>query len=115
MNNIPTWLALLGFAAPLIALAGSAVALVIRQYYEAKQRQRDEFFALLDRFDNPNTGIFCRLAATYRLREFKEDRDFLLRFLELQQKNVEGGKDAVALLVGEMKLTCRALRGEEFE
>jgi hypothetical protein len=115
VNGVPTWLALLGFAAPLIALAGSAVAFVIRQYTDAKQRKRDDFFALLDRFDNPNTVIFCRLAATYRLREFKKDRDFLLRFLEFQQKNVEGSKDAVAQLVGEMQLTSRALRGEEIQ
>lgn len=35
MNSVPLWITLLGFVAPLMTLAGSAVAFVIKQYQDS--------------------------------------------------------------------------------
>lgn|GEM_PF-3591556 len=110
MTEVPVWLVALGVAAPLVALAGSAIAFVYRQFAEAKVRKRREFFELLKTFDDADSGFFSRLASTYRLREFKEDREFLARYLEQSKTYVSGTPHMAEMLKNEMQSTIDHLQ-----
>ncbi|MFN3459740.1 MAG: hypothetical protein ACK4ZN_01890 [Oceanibaculum sp.] len=89
MDTVPLWVTLIGFAAPLIALAGSAVAFVARQYQEAAVRRRNQFFELMEFIDAHKT-IARKMAAVYRLRDFPEHADFIIRFCDVQRSNIDG-------------------------
>jgi hypothetical protein len=52
MTTPPLWISLLVLAAPLIALSGSAVAFVAKQYLDAKERRRAQFFELMQYIDS---------------------------------------------------------------
>ena len=102
MNSVPLWVTLLGFVAPLMTLAGSAVAFVIKQYQDSKARTRNEFFEVMQFIDS-NKPIATKIAAVYELRKFPEHRDFIIRFCEEQRNNVQGA--AAPLLSAEMDRT----------
>jgi hypothetical protein len=106
-NSVPLWLSIVGFAAPLIALAGSAVAYVVNIFIESRQRRRNQFFELMDRIDNKNAPIAGKQAAVYQMRQFPEHRDFVVRFCKAHRDNIksDGGGSAKAL-ADEMDATC---------
>jgi hypothetical protein len=104
MNSVPLWVTLLGFAAPLITLAGSAVAFVVKLYLDAGERLRNHFFDLMDKIDG-QSSIAKKVAAFYALRQFPEHRDFIIRFCKTQRSNVSGPGTASAALIAEMEAT----------
>jgi hypothetical protein len=93
---------LLGFAAPLVTLAGSAVAFVVKLYLDAGERRRNHFFDLMDKIDTPSS-VAKKVAAVYELRRFPEHRDFIIRFCGTQRANITG--DGSATLIAEMEAT----------
>lgn len=106
MNEaVPIWVTLLGFAAPLIALAGSAVGYVVKLYQDASVRRRDQFFELMAFIDSKDRPIATKVAAVYRLRDFPEDKEFIVRFCQSQRENIQG--DAARLLRDEMDATAQ--------
>src|SRR5690606_18556677 len=106
MNDaVPLWITLLGFAAPLIALAGSAVGYVVKLYQDAAARRRDHFFELMNFIDSKEGTIATKVAAVYRLRDFPKDKDFIIRFCQAQQDNIQGA--AAQSLRDEMDATAR--------
>lgn len=107
MNSVPLWVTLLGFAAPLMTLAGSAVAYVVKLYLEAGERRRDHFFELMRMIDTSGT-IAAKVTAVYQLRSFPEHRDFIVRFCTLQQSNITGG--GAGPLKAEMQATAEFFR-----
>jgi hypothetical protein len=92
-----------GVSVPLMTIAGSAVAFVVKQFSEAKQQRKERFFHLMALIDGPGT-IAQKVAAVYQLRDFPEHKDFVVRFCNSQQENVTG--EAGASLVDEMKRTA---------
>ncbi len=104
-QTVPLWVTLLGFAAPLIALAGSAVGYVVKLYQDAATRRRDQFFELMTFIDSKDRPIATKVAAVYRLRDFPEDKDFIVRFCQSQRDNIQG--DAAQTLRDEMDATAR--------
>ena len=106
-ESIPLWVTLLGFAAPLIALAGSAVGYVVKIYQDAATRKRNEFFELMGFIDS-TLPIATKIAAVYRLREFPEHKDFIIRFCESQRNNITGGGGH--FLIAEMDATAAFFR-----
>lgn len=102
MNNVPIWVTLLGFAAPLLALAGSAVGYVVRIYLDSNENRRNYFFNLMKFIDGQGT-IAQKIAAVYELRRFPEHRDFIIRFCATQRNNISGG--GAELLALEMDKT----------
>ncbi len=106
----PSWVSAVIVAVPLLGLAGSAIAFVIRMYLEAAERRRLRFFRMIE-YINGQGGIIEKLAAMYQLREFTEHREFLIRLLEMQRGNITG--DQKENLVAEMDRTAAALRGKK--
>jgi hypothetical protein len=107
MDSVPLWVTLLGFAAPLLAIAGSAVAFVVKQFQDARERRRSQFFELMQYIDS-DAPIATKVAAVYELRRFPEHKDFVIRFCEGQREIVSGG--GAQLLVDEMDHTRDAMR-----
>lgn len=108
MNEaVPIWVTLLGFSAPLIALAGSAVGYVVKLYQDAAVRRRDQFFELMVFIDSRDRPIATKVAAVYRLRDFPEDKEFIIRFCQSQRENIQG--DAARFLRDEMDATAQYL------
>jgi hypothetical protein len=108
VTEAPSWISAAIVAVPLVGLAGSAIAFVVRMYLEAAERRRQRFFRMIE-YINGQGGIIEKLAAMYQLREFTEHREFLIRLLEMQRGNITGGqKDN---LVAEMDRTVLALKG----
>src|SRR3546814_1625350 len=90
VSTIPLWVAIGGFAVPLLGLAGSAIAFVLRLYQDAAEKRRNRFFELMTYIDGSGP-IAAKLAAVYALRDFKKHREFLRRFCTTQQSQVVGG------------------------
>ena len=101
MVNIPGWVTLVGVVGPLVTLAGSALAYVVKLYQDKRDRRRREFFELMQYIDGPNT-IATKVAAVYSLRQFPEHEDFIVRFCDNQRGNVTGV--AAQILVTELDL-----------
>jgi len=108
MTSIPLWVTLTGFAAPLLALAGSAVAYVIKLYLDFADRRRNQFFELMQFIDNKDGTIATKVAAVYELRRFPQNRDFIIRFCLTQRENVVGA--ASHSLIDELDCTLEAMR-----
>jgi hypothetical protein len=102
---------LLGFAAPLVTLAGSAVAFVFKLYLDAGERRRNHFFDLMDKID-AQSSVAKKVAALYALRQFPEHRDFIVRFCKTQRSNISGPGTASATLVAEMEATQAFFEGK---
>jgi hypothetical protein len=79
---VPIWVTLVGFAAPLIALAGSAVGYVVKLYQDAANKRRSRFFELMEYIDDKNRPIATKVAAVYELREFPKHKEFVIRFVK---------------------------------
>ncbi|MEM8824404.1 MAG: hypothetical protein AAGF30_12400 [Pseudomonadota bacterium] len=75
---------------PLLTIAGSALAYVVSMYREKSLRRQQRFDNLVSRMDDRGT-IAGKLAAIYEMRQFPEHREFIVRFCESQQNNLEGG------------------------
>jgi hypothetical protein len=101
-NAIPLWVTVIGFAAPLFALAGSAVGYVFKQYLDAGEKRRSQFFELMKFLDSPSP-IASKMAAVYELRKFPEHKDFIIRFCDSQQGNITG--TGAQILAAEFKQT----------
>jgi hypothetical protein len=112
VSEVPSWVSAAIVAVPLLGLAGSAIAFVVRMYFEAAEKRRELFFRLIADFESRDTQLFTRVAAAYRLREFKEHKEFLLRFLEPQLRTLGGEPAALKLMTDELNLTIEALRGK---
>jgi len=102
MDSVPLWVTLLGFAAPLITLAGSSVAYVVKLYQEAADRRRNHFFELMEFIDS-DRPIATKTASIYELRRFPEHKDFVIRFCKTQATNITG--PSAPLLAAEMNET----------
>ena len=110
MIEAASWVSAAILAVPLLGLAGSAAAFVIRMYLEAAERRRIRFFQMI-KYINGEFGIIEKLAAVYQLREFTEHRVFLIRLLVMQRGNITGlQRDN---LVAEMDQTVAALKGQK--
>ena len=83
-------LSLMVVAAPLITLAGSAVAYVVKLFMDAAEKKRQQFFELMQYIDG-SAPIATKAAAVYELRRFPEHRAFIIRFCETQRSNIVGG------------------------
>src|SRR4051794_20581396 len=106
MNPSGPMLSSLLLAVPLFGLAGSAIAYVVQLFQGAAERRRKRFFELMTHIDGPGT-IAAKVAAIYALREFKEHREFVIRFCRTQQANVTG--PATAIIIDEMQHTLAAV------
>ncbi len=83
-------LSLFVVAAPLITLAGSAVAYVVKLFLDSGERRRKQFFELMQFIDS-QAPIATKAAAVYELRQFPQHREFIIRFCESQRSNIVGG------------------------
>ena len=92
----------IGISLPLITIAGSAVAYVVKIYNDAAQSRRKQFFDLMGLMDAKGT-IASKLAAIYELRSFPEHKDFIVMFCRTQKTNIDGA--SASLLEGEMQRT----------
>lgn len=108
MNQVPLWVTLIGFAAPLLGIAGSAIAYVIKLYMDAGARRRAQFFELMQFIDSNNHPIATKCAAVYQLRDYKEHAGFVVRFCENQRNNIQGS--AAAILIAELDETRAAMQ-----
>ncbi|WP_292041099.1 MULTISPECIES: hypothetical protein [unclassified Brevundimonas] len=106
-NGLPFWIATAGIAAPLIALAGSAVAFVIKVYNDGERLKRDQFFELMQFIDG-DRPIATKLAAVYQLRSYPEHREFIVRFCDRRDELVIGVTGES--LRAEMQATADAMR-----
>ncbi len=107
MNTVPLWVTLLGFAAPLLTLAGSSVAYVVKLYLDASERRRNHFFELMQFIDS-DRPVATKVAAIDEFRRSPEHKDFIIRFCEAQRSNVVGPTSQT--LVAEMDATRAALQ-----
>jgi hypothetical protein len=105
VNTIPLWVTLLGFVAPFVALAGSAVAFVWQNYRESKDRRWNKFFDLMKFIDSKDLPIATKSAAVYQLRQFPEHKDFIIRFCTAHKSNIVG--PASQILATEMESTVQ--------
>ena len=101
-NSVPMWVTLLGFAAPLVALAGSSVAFVVKVYQDRSERQRNQFFELMQFIDS-DRPLATKMAAVYQLRSYPEHRDFIIRFCRTVRNQVSG--NAGQALINELDET----------
>jgi hypothetical protein len=99
--------ALFGFAVPLLTLAGSAVAYVVKLYQDAAERRRNQFFELMQFIDSERP-IATKVAAIYELRRFPEHKEFIIRFCETQKDFVTGGSAPTLIL--EMEQTRKFMQ-----
>jgi hypothetical protein len=106
--TIPLWVTLIGFAAPLLTLAGSAVGYVVKQYLDAADKRRNRFFELMKYIDTDG-DIATKVAAVYELRRYPEHREFVIRFCDTQKRNIGGSGAAVQSLKDEMQFTRDAM------
>lgn len=109
MNTVPLWVTIGGFAVPLLGLAGSAVAFVVKLFRDAKEAREQRFFALMQLIDGQGT-IASKVAAVYALRKFTEHRDFIRRFCESQTENIAGSDTAAKILKDELSRTAEAMK-----
>jgi hypothetical protein len=49
------------------------------------------------------------MAAIYQLRDFPEHRDFVIRFCNVQSKNIDGHDTSAQILIDEMDATRKFL------
>lgn len=107
MNSVPLWVTLLGFVAPFIALAGSAVAFVWKVYRDGADRRWTQFFDLMKFIDSKDLPIATKCAAAYQLRHFPEHKEFIIRFCQTQRLNIQGA--AATALIAELDATREEL------
>lgn len=89
---------------PLIVLAGSAVAYVMKYSSEVRDRKHLQFFEVMAHLDEKGT-IAKKVASVYHLRSFPEHAEFISRFCREQAENVSG--DASELLRDEFLRTAK--------
>jgi hypothetical protein len=89
---------------PLIALAGSSIAYVVKLFLDRADKRRDRFFDLMKLIDGKES-IALKVAAIYELRQFPEHKDFIVHFCETQSKNVAGVDSGAKSLIAEMNRT----------
>jgi hypothetical protein len=105
----PTWVSAAIFSVPLLGLAGSAIAFVVKLFQDAKERRHERFFRYMALIDG-DAPLVTRLAAVYQLQGFGEHREFLLRYLETFEGSVVGNGLGPDALKTEMRLTAKALK-----
>ena len=107
MTSPPLWLAIGGIAVPLLGLAGSAVAYVIKLYRDSAERRRQNFFQLLQYVDGEGP-IAAKMGAVYALRDFPEHAEFVERFCRTQRNQISGAN--AQALIDEFDRTATAVR-----
>lgn len=100
--SVSSLIANLSLFIPMVTIAGSAVAYLVRLNLDAKIRRRDDFYAIMEMLDS-NSPLASKLAAIYRLREFPEDRAFVVRFCNSLRGNISG--PATEALIRELDAT----------
>ena len=99
----------LGTLLPLIAMAGAAVAFVIRYYQSKREARVKEFLKLVGLLES---GSFVsKRTALYLLRTFPEHKEFILRLLRNLMENFDGPPSVRSALKDEIERTCRFLDG----
>lgn len=109
VSSAPLWITLVGVAIPLLTLAGSAVAYVVRLNFDARERRRAQFFELVQFLDS-DRPIATKLAAVYEMRRFPEHRDFIVRALGDISTQITG--HAADILAAEMDRTRDFFKGK---
>lgn len=110
METILYWVTLAGGIPALIAMAASAVAYVVKYFQETKQRRSAELFRLMQLIDSKELPLASKIAAVYSLREFKDHKEFVVRFCETLPANIGGS--AAQPLIKELELTKKAMAGQ---
>ncbi|MFN3953399.1 MAG: hypothetical protein ACK4LQ_03035 [Pararhodobacter sp.] len=101
---------IVGIIIPLVTIAGSALAFVIKVFMDSRERRRNEFYELM-KFLDEKGSIAAKVAAVYEMRRFPEHRDFIIRFCTSQRQNIEGS--AAQILGDEMKATADFMSGQK--
>ena len=101
---------LIGIVLPLMTIAGTALAYVIKIYADAREKRRNEFFELMNFIDGDG-AIAAKMAAIYQLRAFPQHKDFIVTFCEANMDNVSG--PAAHLLKGELSRTAEYFRTQQ--
>jgi lysyl-tRNA synthetase class II len=102
----PSWISAAIVAVPLIGLAGSAIAFVVKLFQDAKERRHKRFFDLMTQIDGAGP-IATKLAAIYALRDFVEHGEFVERFCKTLGDHVQGGSSQA--IVDELNKTAAAI------
>lgn len=92
---------------PLITLAGSAVAYIVKMFLDLADRRRAHFLELIGFLDQPGT-LAAKLAAVHQLSRYRQHRDFLVRFFENRDTIISG--ESAAVLKEEMRIAAERLR-----
>jgi hypothetical protein len=106
MTEAPNWVSAAIFAVPLVGLAGSAIAFVVKLFQDATERRHRRFFELMTHIDGSGP-IAAKLAAIYALRDFGEHAEFVERFCKSQRDKVVGGNSEA--IVAELDKTAEAI------
>lgn len=95
---------------PLITLAGSAVAYIVKLFLDLADRRRRHFLELVGLLDQPGT-LAGKLAAVYQLSRYRRHKDFLIRFFDNRDTIISGTSGDV--VKEEMRIAAERLRGRE--
>jgi hypothetical protein len=113
LETLISWLsanaATIGVIIPLITLAGSAVAYIIKMFLDLADRRRAHFLELIGFLDQPGT-LAAKLAAVYQLSQYKQHHDFLLRFFDNRDRIISG--ESADVLKEEMRIATEYLRSK---
>lgn len=112
IEGLANWIAEHGaqvaLALPLVTLAGSALAYIVKLFLDLSDRRRKHFLELVQLLDEKGT-LAGKLAAVYQLSQYRRHRAFLVRFFENREKIVDGTTGDV--LKEEMRIAAEHLRG----
>lgn len=92
---------------PLMTLAGSAAAYIVKLFLDLSDRRRKNFLELVELLDKPGT-LASTLAAVYQLSEYGRHGDFLIRFFGNRDTIISGESGEV--LKEEMRIATERLR-----
>lgn len=79
-----------GVIIPLLTIAGSGVAFLVKYFADARAKRNARFFELMAHIDNPDRPLAAKLAAVYQLRAFPEHKEFIVRFYDGVSENIDG-------------------------
>ena len=77
-------------AVPLLGIAGSAIAYVVKLWLDARNRRHERFYEIMKKIDDKDAPLAGKMAAVYQLRQYKEHSAFVVRFCDEASKNIEG-------------------------
>lgn len=95
---------IIGVIIPMLTIAGSSVAYIIKIYKDGKEKRQNYFLSLMALIDGAGT-MAGKLAAIYQLRMFPEHKEFIIRFCDNQRHNLSGSTESVRILSDELEAT----------